>query len=122
MTLTNADLAAIRERAEAASPGPWDFSTHWVWRTELDGRRARSFAIVHDNPDDARFIAHSRTDIPALLDIIEEMREVLAWYADWEHYKLIHDVRRGDPEFDREILADTGDRARVVLARMEGTP
>lgn len=89
-TLTNAEIAAIRDRYKQC---------------------------VHES-DYADLTEH----IPALLGIIAEMREVLAWYADWEHYKLIHDVRRGDPEFDREILADTGDRARVVLARMEGTP
>jgi hypothetical protein len=117
-TLTNADLAAIRERAEAASPGPWDFSTHWVWRTELDGRRAKSFAIVHDNPDDARFIAHSRTDIPALLDTIENLRaenaryrETLEYYANQQNWTDQGVCGRLDDD------PDCGARAEFALAQ-----
>lgn len=56
------------------------------------------------------------TDIPALLETIAEMRDVIAAIvhdtAGWE-------INGGDDYF---VSADLVSRARVVLARMEGTP
>lgn len=66
------DLTAIRARAEAATPGPW---TTWV-----DGHNNHSGVCTDDGEvgisddvegADAEFIAHARTDVPALLDALE---------------------------------------------------
>jgi len=85
--VTGLDLAAIKARADAATPGPWD-----IWR-DLD---AQGFYTVGEasgvipegevwvdgehNPTahvyviaDAEFIAHARTDVPALLARIAEL-------------------------------------------------
>lgn len=69
--MTPDELAAIRERAEAASKGPWKFpNRNWpgvvtgkfgcLWTSgKHDGR-------INHEPD-AAFIAHAREDVPALL-------------------------------------------------------
>jgi hypothetical protein len=74
------DLDAIRERTEAATEGPWSVNkgTRGAWVTtrhpEVTGV-FRSLALLANGwPDDetnAEFIAHVRTDIPALLTEIQ---------------------------------------------------
>jgi hypothetical protein len=86
--LTDADLAEIEKRAEAATQGPWD-SPPWVdtldrWtihtvRGERDGAVGYlpSFATANSEAD-RTFIAASRTDIPALLATIRSDRKEIA--------------------------------------------
>jgi hypothetical protein len=80
------DLAAIRERADAATPGPWaepEWSANpgdegwWI----LYGRAGtEEYAVgltVSYNPRaeaDARFAAHARADVDALLAEVERLR------------------------------------------------
>ncbi len=91
-TLTPAELAEIRQRAEAATPGPWNAPTDWSHYAVSSG----SFRVVesanqnnaHDftgrdlygisRTRDAVFITHARTDIPALLAHIAEQDRVIA--------------------------------------------
>jgi hypothetical protein len=81
--MTPDQLAAIRERTEKATPGPW-----WVEGTSSlevvtlaeDLTPGASFgpthpSVTHDpTVDDAAFIAAARTDIPRLLDEVERLR------------------------------------------------
>lgn len=89
------DLAAIRARCEKATEGPWTVRTggthsrpnevHGIFgpqRTEDYGSgpfrtcdRIVETDCGHYEPkfDDAQFIAHARTDIPALLARVEEL-------------------------------------------------
>lgn len=114
--MTPEELDAIRERAEAASPGPWrecgamggECCCGQVWSLELDAeilkvnarwgdwlpvikrgkRRADDEAVVefleygdlgHDaQAANARFVAHARTDIPALLQEIARLNRAAA--------------------------------------------
>ncbi len=87
--LTPADRAAIRERANAATKGPWStVDTPWGngdWVTTGTGDpHGQAMVCSCDDwdssddeerrPDplaDASFIAHSRSDIPALLDALD---------------------------------------------------
>jgi hypothetical protein len=79
--MTDAELNVIRERAEAATPGPWvnvgsdvaaprrptePFSCYGNYREILDE--------ANGCDDDLEFIAHARTDIPALLAEIERLK------------------------------------------------
>ena len=88
-------LARIRKRADAATPGPWapwrdqDGAPHmngllmvgnaaavipegesWVEGVDVN-------PIAHTyTPEDREFIAHARTDVPALLDALEKVLEL----------------------------------------------
>jgi len=72
------DLDAIRARAEAATPGPWNAtgSSHdddglvTLFSDDVDADDP--VAIVA--PSDAEFIAHARVDISALLAEVERLR------------------------------------------------
>ena len=74
------DLGAFRARAEAATEGPWTWASH----TTADGDEWAVFDpadhALASNRDgwapDAEFIAHARSDIPALLDEVERVRVV----------------------------------------------
>lgn len=86
--LTDEQVRAIRERAEAATPGPWtasfraSFDDYWIveppaWCTEL-----LSVCVVGapQSPNvlvDSVFIAHARTDIPKLLAHINALEAEL---------------------------------------------
>jgi hypothetical protein len=64
------DLDAIRARTDAATAGPWH------------GEHAEfGYVTIGDwLPADAEFIAHARTDIPFLLDLVDELRrQVKVW-------------------------------------------
>lgn len=64
------DLEAIKKRADAATPGPWE---DVVWDDPDEGpSRYVRFSPLHDTTlmnrdEDAAFIAHAREDIPALV-------------------------------------------------------
>ncbi len=75
--LTKEELEEIAKRAEAATPGPWETHDEEANVGEAWVRRAVTFpvksfsekSIVGSSIDiaTAEFIAHARTDIPALL-------------------------------------------------------
>jgi hypothetical protein len=86
--MTNEELAAIKARAEAATPGPWtaaeDPTDGGLW---VMGKRPVRICDVESNTrssdrllevGDVEFIAHARSDIPALLAEVERLRKVLA--------------------------------------------
>jgi hypothetical protein len=69
------DLAAIRARADAATPGPWravdtrvsvDLHDHVVAGSYTEIQPSRDGALV-DEHYDCDFIATARTDVPALV-------------------------------------------------------
>jgi hypothetical protein len=87
------DLAAIRERASKATPGPWeigmltDTRLPGVMSVQCDGSGpvilemtgwARIGERDHDEAGEtAAFIAHARTDVPALINEVERLRGVV---------------------------------------------
>lgn len=82
--LTAEQLAAIRARAEAATPGPWS-AHHRSYGLTADHDEFGGLGLEIEGPPeaflrgqfargtDAQFIAASRTDTPALLAHIEEL-------------------------------------------------
>jgi len=84
MTDTPLDLDAIEARAEAATDGPW-LASHNVTEDTHDVSVLYSNGIgvlvadFHKRPDDARFAAHARTDVPAL---VAALRKAEAQVAD----------------------------------------
>lgn len=107
------DIEAIRQRAEAATPGPWwDDSDENCWRLHgVHGRipvtlggvtidqvmnhqiikapkRNTPYAEYWPNEADAAFIRHAREDIPALLAEINRLRRM----------PVIHHAPEGTPD------------------------
>jgi hypothetical protein len=83
--LSTAELAAIRTRAEQATPGPWQHGDH-------DGIYAAGSATALAHRDaggtaaDADFIAAARTDIPRLLATVDTYHEIVAMLAYYPSY------------------------------------
>lgn len=88
MTLTDEEIEEIKARAEAATPGPWrrqkqrgytdDYilTDHPDHQTKPHGNYIGEVGYaaghaVQNFEADADFIAHARTDIPALLSALE---------------------------------------------------
>ncbi len=86
------DLKAIRERCELATPEPWQVAPdstgggiHTQWFHGQLGGPVPVATVAHTIekdkpahycyilPEDAEFIAHARTDIPAMLDYIASL-------------------------------------------------
>jgi len=82
------ELAAIKARAEAATPGPWQWTAtkgeddHLVSLAVHD-RYGQSLEVLGTSewlriePPNATFIAHARTDVPAILAEVKRLRAVL---------------------------------------------
>jgi hypothetical protein len=87
--LTSIDLDAIAARANAATPGPWFVHADWPGRVFAESEfNAHVARITGSNPEpNEQFIAHSRTDVPALLAEIRRLRDELA------EEKASHDPR-----------------------------
>jgi hypothetical protein len=81
--VTPDQLKAIRARAEAATPGPWRFQAYVsdpgrpeefgiAGASEIDGcpTLVSGDGFLFEEKD-ARFVAHARTDVPALLAALE---------------------------------------------------
>jgi hypothetical protein len=88
------DLDAIRARVDVATAGPWNVDNtldeldifgevRWF---EDHGHRVYGAPWIarlsdgHATQADAKFIAHARTDVPFLLDLVDELRrQVKVW-------------------------------------------
>lgn len=69
------DLEAIRSRAAAATPGPWEATRTYPFLVlQSGGESAISVNLATDPEPDAAFIAHAREDIPALVAEVERLR------------------------------------------------
>lgn len=87
--LSEQQLAEIRARAEAATPGPWctdDWeiytgTEYLPWSSLWIGETCRA-DDCHGSRDDAAFIAAARTDVPALLAEVERLRAALGTATD----------------------------------------
>lgn len=80
------DLDAIRQRADAATPGPWGVEQYGTTLAVHAYQVSDAVAMIgdEDHPpagSDAEFIAHAREDVPALL---AEVDRLTARVADLE--------------------------------------
>lgn len=80
--LTPEEVAECRERAERATDGPWEalgdeIVTYAVPRTASHPVQTVAMSGVCIEEADAEFVAHARTDIPALCATVEALREAL---------------------------------------------
>src|ERR1700722_15727717 len=73
--LSEERIAEIEQRAKAATPGPWSTAMEYsvsgpdfIWGVMPHASMGKKRVVCGDmDGEDARFIAHSRTDIPDLL-------------------------------------------------------
>ena len=125
--LNDSELQEIRERCEAASPGPW---TTEPW----DDYPAVAYHILDASGDydvqyfvpldkhyecgplaDCSFIAHARHDIPALLDHIDALA------ASLDAEAAAHSVTRAalvaSPEWELVPVVDAGYQRRCPICK-----
>jgi len=87
--VTPLDLSAIKSRCAAATPGPWKAScAPGVASVRSEWANCAIYINVRQNGEtpacvtrwhrDAEFIAHSRSDVPALVAEVERLRFLLA--------------------------------------------
>jgi hypothetical protein len=67
------DLDAIEARAEAATQRPWHREKSWI----VTADDTNVAFTAGDDPGNLDFIAHARTDIPALVAELRAAREVV---------------------------------------------
>jgi hypothetical protein len=129
--VTPDELQAIRERAEAATPGPW-VATHRHSQCTADDDETSGLGLEIEGPPeawnrgqfalgaDALFIAHARTDIETLLAEVEQLRAAL------EELVEAHDAPPWgdgeDPHYEKAValgrrLDAAWARAREALGR-----
>ena len=93
---------SIRARLAAATEGPWswdddpDLTQDSVWANDGDlvASTYGSTAKGSTDADDARFIAHARQDVPALLAVADAAAELLRRHNDEgdAHYNALADA------------------------------
>ncbi len=99
------DLEAIRARAAAATPGPWDAKAYRVHVPGPDRILAacwRPWGDVADITADVEFIAAARTDVPALLEAVDRLRDMLV-----------------DAETEAQMQAAEVERLRALIDRQD---
>lgn len=103
--MTKDQIAQIRERAEAATAGPWRWDAHpqlggrteslrcgnlsmvVTWNRE---RQGSEWTYISVDPNDKDFIAHARTDVPKLCtDLTQALDENEALRAEVERLKRL---------------------------------
>ena len=79
--MTENELNEIEERANAATPGKWDYVlSAFINKDAKDDQpygvrpRGADFYWGYDSKEDANFIAHAREDIPALIAEVRQLR------------------------------------------------
>ena len=120
-------LQEIRDRAEAATPGPWRVVAHGeqdcLARREITAGKHIMIArvdcvpgVAADFDRDYAFIAHARTDVPRLLELVEEMatRLIAAYDALGE---LKGEVMEN---YMVQSLCRVGAEIRLALAKYHG--
>lgn len=123
--LSDTDLAEIKQRADKATPGPWE----WTGRVlvgglkRIDGlwNRRGELVVGQDKINaerldiyDAEFIAHARTDVPLLIaDLEARTAEVEALRAELREEQE-YNVRLTDEIEECDVLAVRADRDRLL--------
>jgi len=84
MTSTYADIDAIKQRVALASRGPWEYEPdtdgnpsngptyHSIWNGDNECVGMTDF--TDQGANDAEFASEARSDIPALIELVEELQ------------------------------------------------
>lgn len=132
--LTDAQIQAIRERMEAASPGRW-ISRGWdvfedggEWSWTIDGRDDFLVLVMsgmveqppesHQARADGDFIAHAHQDIPALLAELERLTKPELLDAQWQGLQRLW-VALGLQYMSNHNYVQAADKAEEMRAELE---
>ena len=94
------DIEAIKKRCEKATPGPWQ-GNHYMELfegkyfqidAEYDAVATTAHCYAKEVKENIQFIAHARTDIPALLAYIEKLEKELGDDEPDEEAKYYQDL------------------------------
>ena len=132
--LTDADLQAIRARADAATHGPWAYDgqhyeittpfgdSYWLIASECRAtpeQEVKPDQFGHEYNADYAFIAHARQDVPALLDEIAalqarnaELDAGLQWALDEGGWRLLY-YAAPPVQYIIEVPMATGEHGKV---------
>ena len=112
------ELEAIRERAEAAQPGPW--KDIWPCNCEeisISRDGARIHEELHMTAPDGTFIAHARQDIP---DLLAEVVRLSAEREEYERTRWSVVAQRNRALNDLEAARAELSRLRAVIEDARG--
>jgi hypothetical protein len=124
INMTEEQLKEIEDRANAATPGPWVQHGRYVRKNHVREIVIQGSFLKKDGVNslpviDAEFIAHARTDIPALIAEVREQKEqiktlveALEWIAS-DEYKVA-------PSHWDAIAKEQSTVARVALKEFRG--
>ena len=82
--MTKEQLEAIKRRADSATRGRWNYDGSFVrscFGDEMEHficRIGDDLPYSRDDNENAEFIAHARTDVPALVAEVERLMKILA--------------------------------------------
>lgn len=102
--LTSSDLSAIAERAEKATPGPWEaISVGGIqsdYGVQREGTKGDPIVGGWLWREEAEFIAAARTDVPALLEEVQRLREgiqsvITLWSVEDREAHVLADALQG---------------------------
>jgi len=117
MTDLDLDLDAIEARAAAATEGPWSRDDEHSLSVAIC-YTPHVWALAHSGTEaNAEFIAHARTDVPALVAALREARA--GWYQNRDKADLC-DAMIAERDEARAAIALAGEeieRASVEVAR-----
>jgi hypothetical protein len=122
-------LAAIEARTQAATDGPWEVDRNYPFSSDLVGifaQDAKKYVLevagqgeVNDptTSADANFIAHARTDVPALIAMVREQRAALDLIANQVNASEALCLMNGR---DPELASVPAAAIRAALTATEG--
>jgi hypothetical protein len=123
MTITD-QLAAIEARAQAATEGPWEFAYYGSGGGLPEGcevTNGKGALDLGTSKADAEFIAHARTDVPALLAMVREQQARLDKAAVLDAAEEDRRIRQeGSPRALLAYATVDVDDLRVALTATEG--
>lgn len=127
-TNTKIDLDAIEARVKAATPGPWVDGHGWYNGPLFDVVSASGRTIcgcstcdrgdgVGEDENNAAFIMHARTDIPAFIAEVRRLRETVARLREEVALLNAHINKRNADDF--HALAEHQHEVNTLRARIE---
>ncbi|HWB38102.1 MAG TPA: hypothetical protein VHA75_18950 [Rugosimonospora sp.] len=114
------DLDAIRARADAATPGPWemevgDWAGDWAYASGPTYYSEETSSALRTA--DAVFVAHARADVPALLAEVDRLRDLVEQVTR-EKFREKTELRASHAEVLERLHADYNERINTLSVKL----